>query len=138
MTQIVFRMGVHRDKSEEGRQKERRVYRQRGPITMMLSEINQPVAWQRGFLETLQHFCHLHSSVSYVSAIQKKQLQLHTFIRLLLLFCYCLPGLANLPSSCCASGLAGNDNKVLRVSRKHRCRLAYKCLLLPPPILCSE
>ena len=35
-------------------------------------------------------------------------------------FCYCLPGPANLPSSCYASGLAGNDSKELRVSRKHQ------------------
>ena len=42
-----------------------------------------------------------------------------SYFCLFLLFCYCLPGPANLPSSCCASGLAGNDNKELRVSRKH-------------------
>jgi hypothetical protein len=33
---------------------------------------------------------------------------------LFLLICYCLPGPANLPSTCRASGLAGNDNKELR------------------------
>ena len=34
---------------------------------------------QRCQLEPLRHFCHLYSSVSCVNAIQKKQLQLHTF-----------------------------------------------------------
>ena len=33
-----------------------------------------------------------------------------SYFCLLLLFCYCLPGSANLPSSCWASGLAGNIN----------------------------
>ena len=42
-----------------------------------------------------------------------------SYFCLFLLFRYCLPGPANLPSGCCASGLAGNDNKGLRVSRKH-------------------
>ena len=34
------------------------------------------------------------------------------------LSCCCQPWPSNLPSSCCASRLAGNDNKELRVSRK--------------------
>ena len=40
---------------------------------------------------------------------------LASYFCLFLLFCYCPPGPANLPSSCCATGLAGNDNKELRV-----------------------
>ena len=36
----------------------------------------------------------------------------------------CLPGLANPPSSCCASELAGNKSKELRVSSKHICPIA--------------
>ena len=33
------------------------------------------------------------------------------YFRLFQLLCYCLTGPVNLPSSCCASGLAGNGNK---------------------------
>ena len=58
------------------------------------------------------------SVISCVNAIQKKQLQLHSFAP------SCFPVPANLPSSCCATGLVANDHKELRVSRKHRCRLA--------------
>ena len=65
--------------------------------------------WHRYFAQTLMHVIlrKLHdnyteeaTSVSYFASSCFSS--------------YCLPELANLPSSCCANGLASNDNKELR------------------------
>ena len=66
----------------------------------------------RCYLEPHRHFCHLYSSVSCVNAIQKKQLQPHTFAS----SCFSV----NLPSICCAPQLTKSAEK-FRSASTERC-----------------
>ena len=72
-------------------------------------------AGKAGFLERPHLLCCNAFSAFVLSSMLR---EFHTdeatsasYFCLFLLFCHCLPGAANLPSSCSAGGLAGNDNK---------------------------
>ena len=62
------------------------------------------------FLEPLWHFCDLYSSISCVNALQKTELQIHTFASSCCSVTARL-GLVNLPSMMLSQTVSGNDSK---------------------------